>query len=65
MRDRGCAILLVSVELDEILALSDRILVMFEGRIVGDVAGADADKKQLGLLMANASPDETERVASS
>jgi simple sugar transport system ATP-binding protein len=63
MRDRGCAILLVSVELDEILALSDRILVMFEGRIVGDVAGAEADKKQLGLLMANASPDAAESAA--
>ena len=65
MRDRGCAILLVSVELDEILALSDRILVMFEGRIVGDVAGADADKRQLGLLMANARPEAPESVATS
>ena len=63
MRDRGCAILLVSVELDEILALSDRILVMFEGRVVGDVPGAEADKKQLGLLMANAAPDATESAA--
>lgn len=54
MRDAGCAILLVSVELDEILALSDRIVVMYEGRIVGEVAGADADKTQLGLMMANA-----------
>src|SRR5204862_1914716 len=39
LRDAGQAVLLVSVELDEILALSDRILVMHAGRIVGDVAG--------------------------
>ena len=39
MRDAGMAVLLVSVELDEILALADRILVMFAGRIVGEVAG--------------------------
>ena len=38
MRDAGCAILLVSVELDEVMALADRILVMFGGRIVGEVA---------------------------
>ena len=54
MRDAGCAILLVSVELDEIMTLSDRILVMFEGRIVGEVPGDRADKTQLGLMMANA-----------
>lgn len=54
MRDNGCAILLVSVELDEIMTLSDRILVMFEGRIVGSVLADHADKTQLGLMMANA-----------
>jgi len=54
MRDEGCAVLLVSVELDEIMALSDRILVMFEGEIVGEVRGRDADKTTLGLMMANA-----------
>jgi simple sugar transport system ATP-binding protein len=53
-RDTGCAVLLVSVELDEIMALSDRILVMFEGRIVGEVVAADAEAHQLGLMMANA-----------
>lgn len=56
MRDAGCAILVVSVELDEIMSLSDRILVMFEGRIVGEVAGDEADEKTLGLMMANAMP---------
>jgi len=44
--------LLVSVELDEILGLADRILVMHDGRIVGDVARADANERTLGLMMA-------------
>lgn len=57
MRDGGCAVLLVSVELDEIMTLSDRILVMYEGRIVGEMSGRDADKTQLGLMMANALED--------
>ena len=52
MRDAGKAVLLVSVELDEILSLADRILVMFDGRITGEVAGAEADERQIGLLMA-------------
>ncbi len=54
LRDAGCAILMVSVELDEVMALSDRILVMFQGRIVGEVAGGEADERTLGLMMANA-----------
>ena len=57
MRDAGCAVLLVSVELDEIMSLSDRILVMYEGRIVAEVNGRDADKTTLGLMMANAHVD--------
>jgi simple sugar transport system ATP-binding protein len=52
MRDAGKAILLVSVELDEILSLSDRILVMFDGALVGEVAQAEADERSLGLMMA-------------
>ncbi len=51
MRDAGKAVLLVSVELDEIRALSDRILVMFAGRIVGERL-PDATEGELGLLMA-------------
>ena len=58
MRDAGSAVLLVSVELDEIMSLSDRILVMFEGRIVGEVAAGEADERLLGLMMANAATDE-------
>ena len=52
MRDAGKAILMVSVELDEIMSLSDRILVMFNGRVVGEVAQAQADERTLGLMMA-------------
>jgi general nucleoside transport system ATP-binding protein len=51
MRDLGKAVLLVSVELDEIRSLSDRILVMFGGRIVGERDG-EASEGELGLLMA-------------
>ncbi|WP_274626810.1 ABC transporter ATP-binding protein [Arvimicrobium flavum] len=51
MRDAGKAVLLVSVELDEIRSLSDRILVMFDGRVVGE-RGPEATEGELGLLMA-------------
>ena len=51
MRDQGKAVLLVSVELDEIRALSDRILVMFAGRVVGERT-PEASEAELGLLMA-------------
>jgi ABC-type uncharacterized transport system ATPase subunit len=53
-RDAGCAVLVVSVELDEILSLADRILVMFAGRIVGEVEGRHADERTLGLMMTGA-----------
>jgi simple sugar transport system ATP-binding protein len=52
MRDAGKAILLVSVELDEIRSLSDRILVMFDGQIVGEADPATASESELGMLMA-------------
>ena len=52
MRDAGKAILLVSVELDEIRSLSDRILVMFDGHIVGEADPAIATEGELGLMMA-------------
>ncbi len=51
-RAAGQAILLVSVELEEILALADRILVMFDGRIMGELRAGDATEQRLGLLMA-------------
>ena len=52
MRDKGAAILLVSVELEEILSLSDRIAVMFDGMIVGERVNEDVTDRELGLLMA-------------
>jgi general nucleoside transport system ATP-binding protein len=56
LRDRGKAIVLVSVELDEIQALSDRIIVMFDGRISGERLASDTDERELGLLMAGIDP---------
>jgi len=52
MRDKGAAILLVSVELEEVLSLSDRIVVMFDGKIVGERVNKDVTDRELGLLMA-------------
>ncbi len=52
LRDKGKAVLLVSVELDEIMALSDRIAVMFDGQIMGERLPSETDEKELGLLMA-------------
>ncbi|WP_065816640.1 MAG: ABC transporter ATP-binding protein [Nitratireductor rhodophyticola] len=57
MRDQGKAVLLVSVELDEIRSLSDRILVMFAGRVVGE-RGPEASESELGLLMAGVEEKE-------
>ncbi len=57
-RDAGTAVLLVSTELDEIRALSDRIAVMFEGEIVAIVRAKEVTKEQLGLLMAGATPED-------
>jgi simple sugar transport system ATP-binding protein len=54
-RDAGKAVLLVSLELDEILALSDRIAVMYEGEIVGVLDREEATEELLGLMMAGAS----------
>ena len=52
LRDQGKAILLISVELDEIMGLSDRIAVMFDGRIMGERLPDQTDQHELGLLMA-------------
>jgi general nucleoside transport system ATP-binding protein len=57
LRDQGKAILLVSVELDEIRSLSDRILVMFAGRVMGEL-DASADERECGLLMAGVVKDK-------
>ncbi len=61
LRDRGKAILLVSVELDEIMSLADRIIVMFDGRIMGERLPGQTDERELGLLMAGV--EDTGHVA--
>ncbi|PRY25567.1 nucleoside ABC transporter ATP-binding protein [Aliiruegeria haliotis] len=58
LRDAGKAILLVSVELDEIMGLSDRIAVMFDGRIMGERLPAETNEGELGLLMAGVTNGE-------
>jgi simple sugar transport system ATP-binding protein len=63
-RDGGTAILLISTELDEILALSDRVLVMFEGRAMGLVDGNDASREAIGMMMAGMSQDAAAGVTS-
>jgi ABC-type uncharacterized transport system ATPase subunit len=60
MRDAGKAILLVSVELDEIRSLSDRILVMFDGHIVGEADPATATEGELGLMMAGVTGEKAQ-----
>lgn len=51
-RDRGAAVLLISEDLDEILQLADRVAVIYEGRIVSETAGGEADRETIGLNMA-------------
>jgi simple sugar transport system ATP-binding protein len=54
MRNNGCAVLLISADLDEIWALSDRIAVIYEGRIVAVKDPEKTSESELGLLMAGA-----------
>ena len=58
LRDQGKAILLVSVELEEILSLSDRIAVIFDGKMMGERLPADTDENELGLMMAGMTKGE-------
>jgi len=59
MRNRGCGILLISTELSEILFLSTRILVIFEGKIVGECKPDETTEEELGLLMAGVNNKKT------
>lgn len=59
LRDSGKAVLLVSVELDEIMSLSDRILVMFDGKIMGERDPQTTNERELGLLMAGMTGNDT------
>ena len=56
-RDSGAAILLISEDLDELLSLSDRLVVMYEGQIVGEMPAAGADINTIGLMMAGTHTD--------
>ncbi|MFN8527979.1 MAG: ABC transporter ATP-binding protein [Anaerolineae bacterium] len=62
MRDNGTAVLLVSAELDEILSLSDRVAVMFAGRIIDTLPIAEAERNRVGLLMAGIKHGEAANV---
>ena len=57
-RDQGCAVLLVSPELDEVMQLSDRIAVMYRGKIVADLPNKEVTKEQVGLMMAGIPAEE-------
>jgi simple sugar transport system ATP-binding protein len=57
-RDRGLAVLLVSADLNEVVSLSDRIVVLYEGRIMGELAQAEANAERLGLMMAGSRAEE-------
>ena len=57
-RDRGCAIVLISADLTEILQVADRIAVMYEGRIMGIFDGLNPPLEQISLAMAGKEPDQ-------
>lgn len=57
-RDAGCAVLLISTELDEVLALGDRIGVIYEGKIIGEMEGKDAAVEKIGMYMAGIAGEE-------
>ena len=59
--DRGVGVLLISEDLEEILSLADRVLVMYEGRIVGNVPAESANREMLGLLMGGATLQGSDR----
>ncbi|MGB9358459.1 MAG: ABC transporter ATP-binding protein [Acidimicrobiia bacterium] len=58
-RDRGIAVLLISEDLDELLALSDRVLVIYEGKIVGEMPASEATAERLGLLMSGHTEEQS------
>ena len=62
-RDKGAGVLLVSVELDEVLALSDRILVLYRGRIQGELDAATATEEEVGILMAGGTLEDLKHYA--
>ena len=57
-RDQGAAVLIVSLELDEVMDISDRILVMFEGKIVKETTPSKITMEEIGLYMAGSNKEE-------
>lgn len=62
-KKKGAGILLVSAELDEIMSLSDRILVMYEGRITGEMTAEEATREKIGMLMMGGADESKEVIA--
>lgn len=62
VRDEGKAVLLISLELDEVFQLADRILVIFEGKLVADLDARSATAQQLGLYMAGSQKEEVQHA---
>jgi simple sugar transport system ATP-binding protein len=60
MRGQGKSVLLISEDLDEVMQLSDRILVIYNGRMVGELARGEATREQIGLFMAGVRDTEAE-----
>ena len=61
-RDRGTAVLLISVELDEIMSLSDRIIVLYRGQVAGEVDPGTVTEEEIGLLMGGSALVYTEQA---
>ena len=59
-RNAGCAVLLVSADLDEVFRLADRIITMYEGRITGSFRAGEIDKESIGYYMTGARDKEAE-----
>lgn len=59
-RDKGAGVLLVSVELEEVMALADRILVLYRGHIQGELEAAAATEEKVGILMAGGKLEDLE-----
>ena len=61
-RDSGCAVLMISDDLDEVLLMSDRVAVMYEGRVMGVFSRAACDREEIGLLMGGHTTDHIDNV---
>ena len=61
-RNQGMAVLLISEDLDEIFSMADRIVVLYEGQIMGEVAGDQAERAAIGLMMAGGRQSRKEAI---